>query len=110
MTYKNTSLVCQSNFVAVIASYLHVFNTHSIKANTTTHVLKLFLTSKRKLHEVTHEPRSLSSFAEMAEIGGEEPTFKKEKKGFLGTEGNATAFSMLPTQLLQGFYFYHSQM
>ena len=97
-TYKNTSLVCQSNFVVAIASYLHVFNTHSIKANTTTHVLKLFLTSKWKLHEVTRQPRSLSSFAfQMAETGGEEPTFKKEKKGALGTEGNATAFSMLPT-------------
>ena len=95
---NNTSLVCQSNFVAAIASYLHVFNTHSIKTNTTKYVLKLFLTSKRKLHEVTRQPRSLSSFAfQMAEIRREEPAFKKEKKGVLGTEGNATAFSMLPT-------------
>ena len=60
--YNNTFLVCQGNFVAAIASYLHVFNTHSIKTNTTTHVLKLLLTSKRKLHKVMHQPRSLDSF------------------------------------------------
>ena len=47
---------------------------------------------------MTRQPRSLSYFAfQMAEIRGDEPTFKKEKKGVLGTEGNATAFSMLPT-------------
>ena len=62
--YKNTSLVCQSNFVAEIASYLlHVFKTDLIKTNTITHALKFFLTSKRKFHEVTRQPRSLGSFA-----------------------------------------------
>ena len=32
--YNNTSLVCQSNFVAAMASSLQVFNTYSIKTNT----------------------------------------------------------------------------
>ena len=31
MIYKNTSLVPQSNFVAVIDSYFYLFNTYSIK-------------------------------------------------------------------------------
>ena len=35
------------------------------------HVLKLLLTSKRKLHEVKHQPQSLGSFAfQKAWIGG----------------------------------------
>ena len=60
------------------------------------HVLKLFLTSKRNLHEVTCQPRSLCSFAfQKAWNGGQESAFKKDKKGALGTEGNTTAFSML---------------
>ena len=56
MIYNSASLFCQSNFVVEIASYLHVFNTHLTKTNTTTHALKLFLTSKGKLHEVTSQP------------------------------------------------------
>ena len=60
--YNNTSLVYQSNFVAAIAYYLQVFNTLLIK-NTATHALKLFLTSKQKLQEVTYQPQSLGSFA-----------------------------------------------
>ena len=77
--------------MAETASYLHVFNTHSIKTNTTTHALKLFLTNKRKLHEVTCQPRSLGSLT----FRNAWIRFKKEKKGAVGTEGNATAFSML---------------
>ena len=45
------------------------------------HVLKLFLTSKQKLHEVTQQPQSLCSFAfQKAWIGGQESAFKKDKK------------------------------
>ena len=82
--------------MAEIASYLPVFNMHSIKTNATTHPLKLFLTSKRKLLDVTRQPRSLGSFAfRKAWIGRQKSAFKKEKKGAVGMEGNATAFSML---------------
>ena len=34
MIYNNTSLVSKSNFVATIASYLHVFYKYSIKKYT----------------------------------------------------------------------------
>ena len=71
-----------------MAFYLHVFNTHSVKTNTT---------SKQKLYEVTRKRRSLSSVDfRKAWIGGIEPTLEKERKGALGTEDNATSFSMLP--------------
>ena len=93
--YNNISLVHQSNFLAAIASYLDVFNTHLIKTNTTTLALKLFLTSKQKLHEVTCQPQFLGSFAfQKAWIGGQESAFEKDKRS-LGMEGNTTAFSML---------------
>ena len=60
------------------------------------HALKLFLTDKQKLHEVSHQPPSLCSFAfRKSWIGGQESAFKKDKKGALGTEGNTTVFSML---------------
>ena len=76
--YKNTSLVRQSNSVAVIDSYFYVFNTCSIKKKTATHTLKLFLTGKRKSREVTCQPRSLGSFAfQKAWIWGQELAFKK---------------------------------
>ena len=92
MIYNNTFLVCQSNFVAAMASYLHVFNTHSIKTNTSTHVLKLFLTSKRKLHN----PWALLLFERLG-LGDKKKLLKKRKKEPLGKkEGNATAFNMLP--------------
>ena len=83
--------------MAAIASYLHVFNTHSIKTNTTTHALKLFLTRKRKLHEVTRQPRSLGffEFSEGLDWGDKNQLLKIEKKGAIGTEGNTNAFSML---------------
>ena len=81
MIYNSTSLVCQSNFAAQIAYYLHVFNKHSIKTNTTTNALKLFLTSKQKLHQVTRQPRSLGSFAfQKAWIGRKDQLLKKRKK------------------------------
>ena len=58
--------------------------------------LKLFLTSKRKLHEVTRQPRSLDSFAFWkAWIRGYESAFKKKKKAVVGMEGNATDSSVL---------------
>ena len=80
MIYNNISLVRQSNFVAAIASYLHVFNTHWIK-KTAAHALKLFLTGKRKLHEVTCQPQSLGSFAFRKDwIGRQESAFKKETR------------------------------
>ena len=47
MTDNNTSLVRQSNIVAAIASYLHLFNAHLIKTNRSAHALELFLTSKQ---------------------------------------------------------------
>ena len=106
MIYSNTALVRKSNFVATIASYMHVFKKHSIKKNThTTHALKLFLTGKRKLHEVTRQPRSLCSFPFWkAWIGGQESAFKKDKKRALGTEGNTTFFfyaiSLIVTRVL----------
>ena len=60
------------------------------------HALKLFLTSKRKLHEVTCQPRFLCSFAfGKAWIEEQESAFKKDKKGSLEMENNATVFSML---------------
>ena len=63
--YNNTSLVLQRNFFATIAFYLHVFRI-LIKCNkcnaNTAHALHLFLTWKRKLHEVRRQPRSLCSF------------------------------------------------
>ena len=60
------------------------------------HAFKLLLTSKRKLHEVICQPRSLYSFAfQKAWIGRPEAAFKKDKKGALGMEANATVFSML---------------
>ena len=96
MIYNSTSLVCQSNFVAEIAFYLHVFNRHSIKTNATMHALKLFLTSKQKLHEVTCQPRSLAlSLSGRLGLGDKNQLLKKVRKGAVGMEGNATAFSML---------------
>ena len=67
--------------MAATASYFQVFNTHSIKTNTTTHVLKLFLTSKRKLHEVTRQSQSLSSllFGRLG-LGDKNQILKKRKK------------------------------
>ena len=45
------------------------------------HVLKLFLTGKRKLLEKAHQPQFLSSFAfRKAWIGGQESVFKKETR------------------------------
>ena len=59
-------------------------------------MLKLFLTSKQKLHEVKRQPQFLHSFAfGKAWIVGQESTFKKDKKGAIGMEGNTTVFSML---------------
>ena len=56
-------------------------------------MLKLFLTGKKKLHEVTQQPRSLCSFAfRKAWIGGQESAFKKDKKRALRTEANTTFF------------------
>ena len=76
--YKNTSLVRQSNFVTVINSYFCVFNMRSIKKKTATHALNLFLTGKRKSHEVTCQPRFFGSFAfQKAWIWGQELAFKK---------------------------------
>ena len=81
MTYNNTSLVRQSIFVTVIVSYLHLFNTHLIKTNTTTHALQFFLNSKRKLHEVVYQPQALGSFAfRKGQTRGEESAFKKETR------------------------------
>ena len=82
-----------------------MFNTYLIKKNTTTHALKLFLTSKRKLHEVTRQPQFLCSFAfKKAWIGGQESAFKKDRKGALGTEVNTTVFfyaiSLIVTRVL----------
>ena len=58
-------------------------------------MLKLFLISKRKLHEVTLQPQFLYSFAfGKAWIGGQESAFMKDKKGALGLEGNTAIFSM----------------
>ena len=95
MIYNNTSLVHQSNFLAATASYLDVLNTNLIKTNTTMHALKLFLTSKQKLHEVTCQPQFLGSFDfQKAWIGGQESAFEIDKRA-LGMEGNTTAFSML---------------
>ena len=84
MIYNNTSLVHQSNFVAVIASYLYRFNTHLIK-KTATHALKLFLVKKQNLHAMTCQPWSLGSFAFWKTwIGGQVSAFKKrQKKGTL---------------------------
>ena len=81
MIYSNTSLVHLSNFVAVIAFCLHVFNMHWNKKNTASHVLKLFLTGKWRLHEVTCQPQSLGSFAFWKVwIGGKESAFKETRK------------------------------
>ena len=50
-----------------------MFNTRSIKKKPATHALKLFLTGKRKSHEVTRQPQSLGSFAfQKAWIWGQE--------------------------------------
>ena len=46
-----------TNFLMGTNNVLH--NTYLIKKNTTTHALKLFLTRKQKLHEVTCQTRSL---------------------------------------------------
>ena len=49
---------------------------HRFDKKTATDALKLFLTSKRKLHEVTRQPWSLGSFAfQKAWIGGQESVF-----------------------------------
>ena len=68
------------------------------------HALKLFLTSKQKLHEVTCQPRFLCSFAfGKAWIGGQESAFIKDKKGALETEGNNCFFyaiSLIVTRVL----------
>ena len=58
---------------------------HRFDKKTATDALKLFLTSKRKLHEVTRQPWSLGSFAfQKAWIGGQESAFlKKNEKGIL---------------------------
>ena len=67
--------------IAAIDSYFHVFNTNSIKKNPATHALKLFLTGKRKLHEVTGQPGSLGFFAfQKSCIWGKESAFKKETR------------------------------
>ena len=99
MTSKNMTTSLQKSLmllVATVTSYLHVFNKHSIKNTHTTHALKLFLTGKRKLREVTRQPRSLRSFAFWkACIGRQESAFKKDKKRALGTEDKITSFSML---------------
>ena len=81
MTYSNTSLVHQSIFVAVIASYLHVFNTHLIKTNTTTRALQFFLNSKQKSHDMVYQPQPLGSLAfRKGWIRGQESAFKKETR------------------------------
>ena len=69
------------------------------------HVLKLFLTSKRKLQEVTCQPRFLYSFAfGKAWIGGQESAFRKDEKGAVGMEGNTPVFfyaiSLIVTRVL----------
>ena len=67
--------------MAETASSLHVFNMHSIKTSVTVHVLKLFLTSKRKLQEVTCQPQSLGShFSERLGLGDKNQLLKKRKK------------------------------
>ena len=62
------------------------------------HGLKLFLTSRQKLQEVTCQPQFLYSFAfGKAWIG-------KDKKGALGMEGNTSVFfyaiSLIITRVL----------
>ena len=95
-TNSNTSLVCQSNFVAAIASYLHLFNMHLIKTNITTLALQFFLTSKQKLHKVACQSQPLGSLNfQKGWIRGQESVFKRDKKGALGTDGNTTAYSKL---------------
>ena len=81
MTDNNTSLVRQSNFVAAIASYLHLFNAHLIKTDRSAHALELFLTSKQKLHEVACQPQLLGSLAFQKEwIKGQKLAFRKETR------------------------------
>ena len=107
MIYNSTSLVCQSNFVAEIASYLHVFNTHSIKTNTTTHALKLFLTSKRKLHEVKHaslDPWALLLFGNLG-FGDKNQLFKKRKKEPQGWRVTQLLFLCYQPNCHMGFSF-----
>ena len=66
--------------------------------------MNLFLTSKRKLHEMACQPQSLCSFAFWkAWIGGQESAFKKDKEGALGMEGNNCflyAISLIVTRVL----------
>ena len=57
------------------------------------HVIKLFFTSKGKLHEVTRQRRFLCFFAfGKAWIGGQKSALEKDREGSLGTEGNITVF------------------
>ena len=107
----NTSLVCQSNFVAVIASYLHVFDIHQIKKTPAATCVKLFLTIKQRLREVTCKPQSLGSFASRkVGLGDKNQLFKKREERNPRPEDNATVFCMLSAKMSQGFYFYHNQM
>ena len=93
-----------------MASYLYVFNTYSIKTNTIMHVLKLFNQQTKVIWSDTPAV-SLDSFAfGRLGLGNKYQLSKEKNKGALGTEGNATAFSMLPAWLSQGFYFYNKQM
>ena len=84
-----------------------MFNKHSIKKiRTLPHALKLFLTGKRKLHEVTRQPRSLCSFTfRKAWIGGQESALEKDKKRALGAEGNNFFFLCYQPNRHKGFTF-----
>ena len=83
-----------------------MFNTHSIIKKTTL-AFKLFLISKRKLHEVKCQPQFLCSFAfwkvwiERAIIS----FLKKCMKEALGTEGNTTVFLCYQVNCHKGFTF-----
>ena len=64
------------------------------------------LAKVRKLHEVTHQPWPLRSFAfQKAWIDGQESAFKKDKKRALGTEGNTTFFLCYQPNCHKGFTF-----
>ena len=88
-----------------MASYLYVFNTYSIKTNTIMHVLKLFNQQTKVIWSDTPAV-SLDSFAfGTLGLGNKYQLSKEKNKGALGTEGNATAFSMLPAWLSKAFTF-----
>ena len=64
------------------------------------HPLKLFLTSKQKLHD----PLALSLFGRLG-LGDKNQLLKKRKKGAVGMEGNATAFFCYKPNCHMGFTF-----